>query len=128
MDQRFGKQYKLCSRKTMDELFASGISLSLYPFVIKYKELDFNQQKPFQIAISVPKRNFKRAPDRNKIKRMIREVVRKNKHLLGEGEKPRKQLALFLIYTGKEILSFSEIEHKIVAILERLDKKRSSKH
>lgn len=127
MDQRFGKKYKLCSRKTMDELFASGNSLSNYPFVIKYKELDFNQQKPFQIAISVPKRNFKRAPDRNRIKRMIREVVRKNKHLLGEGDMPKKQLALFLIYTGKEILSFSEIEHKIVAILERLDKKRSSK-
>lgn len=111
----------------MDELFVSGNTLSHFPFVIKYQELEFKQSKPFQIAISVPKRNFKRAPDRNKIKRMIREVVRKNKHLLGEGDRSQKHLALFLIYTGKEILSFSEIEHKIVAILERLDKKRNSK-
>jgi ribonuclease P protein component len=122
MNKRFGKSYKLCSRKAMDLLFAEKeIQLNQYPFRLLAKKMELPTTEKFQIGFSVPKRLFKKAPDRNKIKRLMREVVRKNKACL---EQPlavqNKQLALFLIYTGKEILNFNEFEDKILAILQRL--------
>ena len=121
MDQKFGKSYKLCSRKIMDELFSTGKSISCYPFRLVYNEYELPTKKLFQVTISVPKRNFKKAPDRNRIKRLIRESLRKNKTELEPFlQAENKQMALFLIYVGKEILSYSEVERKIVLTLERL--------
>jgi ribonuclease P protein component len=124
MDERLGKSYKLCSRKVMDALFTTNdFHVSKYPFRLVAKVTDLPTQHHFQIGFSVPKRNFKKAPDRNKIKRLMREIVRKNKSLIEVPMKNKdKQLALFLIYTGKEILEFKEFEDKIVFILQRLRK------
>lgn len=108
----------------MDELFKKNdFHLSKHPFRLVAKRTDLPTHQSFQIGFSVPKRLFKRAPDRNKIKRLMREMIRKNKSYIENPlQQNNEQLALFLIYTGKEILSFKDFEEKIVFILQRLSK------
>lgn len=109
--EHFGKAYKLCSRKTIDHLFKEGKQLRAFPLSVYYLEIENVEKVPFQVVISAPKRQFKRAHDRNYVKRLIKEVLRKEKQpledlLMASG----KQLALFIVYTNKEIMSYSELE------------------
>jgi ribonuclease P protein component len=124
MNKRLGKSYKLCSRKNIDALFAkSDFHVHKHPFRLVAKKAELPTSQKFQIGFSVPKRSFKRAPDRNRIKRVMREIIRMNKSQIEIPLNHKNyQLALFLIYTGKEILDFKEFEEKIVFILQRLSK------
>lgn len=120
MNEKFGKAYKLCSKKQMDVIFQEGKSCKSFPFILRYS-LTKTENVPFQIAISVPKRLFKKAVDRNKLKRLIREAIRKKKYILEENiAVTGKKLALFLIYTSKEKLNYSEILDKIEHLFLRL--------
>ena len=108
----------------MNTLFSQNdFHVANHPFRLVAKKTDLPTKCTFQIGFSVPKRLFKKAPDRNRIKRLMREVIRKNKNYL-EAPLANKnyQLALFLIYTRKEILNYEEFEDKIVFILQRLNK------
>jgi len=119
--QTFKKEERLCAKKSIDFLFANGKSFYLDPFKIKwvFEELDSNY--PVQILVVVPKRYFKKAHDRNKIKRHIREAYRKNKSLLYNSlESNGKKIALAIIYNAKEIFSYNLIEEKIILTLQRL--------
>lgn len=121
MDQRFPKSYKLCSKKVIGQLFTEGKQLRSFPFVLNHKMVELATQSPFQIVLSVPKRNFKKAHDRNKIKRLMREAVRKNKLILEEPLRMnQKQMALFLIYTHKEEMKHFAIEARVKKIFELL--------
>tara|TARA_R110002111_G_scaffold136317_3_gene202138 strand:- start:649 stop:1059 length:411 start_codon:yes stop_codon:yes gene_type:complete len=121
MDERFGKAYKLCSKKVIEELFEEGLKIKQYPFVLQYKYTDVPSKKNFQIVCSVPKRLHKKAVTRNRIKRLMREVVRKKKHIIEENfPQNDKKLALFLIYTGKEEEGYSLLLNKIELLFERL--------
>lgn len=111
MDQSFGKAYKLCSRKTIDRLFKEGKQLRAFPLSVYYLESENNEKVPFQVVISAPKRQFKRAHDRNYVKRLIKEVLRKEKQPLEDLlSASGKQLALFIVYTNKEVLTYPELE------------------
>lgn len=113
MNETFGKEYKLCSRKIINGLFESGEKVHSFPFSAQYSIQEVPTKAHFQITISVPKRNFKKAHDRNRIKRLIREVVRKNKLILEEPlEKNQQQLALFLIYKHNAELDYDTLLHK----------------
>jgi ribonuclease P protein component len=70
----------------------------------------------------VPKRNFKKAVDRNKIKRRLRESYRSNKMLLNVGENKINSYFIAYIYVGKQILPYKEIEDKLKSSLGRLQK------
>ncbi len=121
MDQTFGKAYRLCSKKVMRAVFSEGKTVKKYPIKFVYLKTPLPTNKTFQIAIAVPKKKFKRAPDRNRIKRIIREIIRKNKHPLEDFLKEHnQQLALFLIYFGQELLTYAEIEIKLVRLLDNL--------
>lgn len=122
MDQSFGKSYKLCSKKVIESLFKEGKTIRSFPYKLVYKTCDLPTETSFQLAIAVPKRQFKRAPDRNRIKRLIREAVRKNKGLIEKNSTENKQLALFLIFIGKEINTYQDTESKIVSLFRRLRK------
>jgi ribonuclease P protein component len=117
----FKKEERLCSLKLIEELYSQGSSFALYPFRFVYREIQ-PQTPPIQIVISVPKRKFKKAVDRNKIKRQIREVYRHSKEdflylsLIEKG----KSLHLLIIFTGNEIITTSTIRKKLNLGLERL--------
>lgn len=109
--ENFGKAYKLCSRKTIDRLFKEGKQLRAFPLSMYYLEMEPVEKVPFQVVISAPKRQFKRAHDRNYVKRLIKEVLRKEKQPLEDLlTASGKQLALFIVYTNKEILPYRELE------------------
>jgi ribonuclease P protein component len=119
--QTFKKEERLCSKKSIDFLFANGKSFYLNPFKIKWTYQDFNTNYPIQILIVVPKRYFKKAHDRNKIKRQIREAYRKNKSILYDFLKIKeKKITLAIIYTEKDISPYNLIEEKIILTLQRL--------
>jgi ribonuclease P protein component len=117
----FKKEERLSRKKLIDELFNSGSSFYLQPFKVLLFEKNFESRLPAQILITVSSKNFQRAVDRNKIKRLIRESYRLNKHLLyDELTKKNKQLLMAFVYSSKKIESFSLIEEKVVASLQKI--------
>jgi ribonuclease P protein component len=117
----FRKDERLCSDKIIAGLFQSGIFVSKYPFRLNAMRLPEGTPGPrIQILMTAPKRTFKRAVDRNRVKRLMREVYRVQKHRLYEElEKLDMHLAAALIFTGREILSHAEMEKAFAKILER---------
>ncbi|MDW3211963.1 MAG: ribonuclease P protein component [Reichenbachiella sp.] len=118
----FPKQERLSSKKLIDALFAKGASFYFYPFSVRFLLADENATC-HQFMVSVSKRNFKRAVDRNRIKRLIRESYRLNKHLLDELLPDGKYLLIAYIYIGKEIHPYSFVESKLVDSFGRLKSK-----
>lgn len=126
MDESFGKEYKLCSKKVMATIFEEGKTEKVYPFLLRYLAVDLKTNTRFQIVISVPKRKFKRAVDRNRIKRLIREAVRKKKYIIEQSmTEEEQQLALFLIYTSSQEETYQKIIDKIEALFLRLVENRA---
>ena len=120
MNQKLGKPYKLCSKKLIEQLFDDSNSLNSFPFSSKFILIDKKDGPPFQVAFSVPKKKFKSAVDRNKIKRLMRESLRLNKLIIEEKIPTDKQLALFLIYTPREEFSFEILNSKMVKLLNKI--------
>lgn len=122
MNQRFSKREHLCSKKLIEELFSKGRSTFSYPIKLFYLKSTAAQTQGVQVLVSVSKKHFKRAVDRNKIKRLLRESYRKNKGILRKlPEGDDGVMLLGIIYTGKTILPFKELERKIILILRRLN-------
>lgn len=117
MEFRFRKEEKLKSEKLIKELFEKGSSFYSFPFKVTTMP-NPDQSAPFhQILVSVSRKNFKRAVDRNLIKRRTRESYRLNKNLL----KDSPRLLIAYIYTAKEILTFAQIQDRLVKTLKRFD-------
>ena len=123
MDQSFGKEYKLCSRILIDKLFQEGKRLRFDPFSLVYLIGNHEFKTPFQVLISVPKKQFKRAHDRNYVKRRIREILRKNKSFLDLQQADNNKILLAVVYNFNQQLTFAEMEQKLVAALEKLSTK-----
>jgi ribonuclease P protein component len=119
------KREILRSKKSIKELFNSGSSFILYPFKVQYLP-DFNSPNN-QVLFSVSKRNFKKAVDRNLLRRRIREAYRLNKSLLLADEKEASSISIALIYIGKFKLPYAEIEDKLKQVLVRLNKTKYQK-
>lgn len=115
------KHERLNSKKLIGQLFSEGKSSFVYPFKIIFLDVERHGNCTAEILVSVSKRSFKKAVDRNRIKRLVREAYRTNKTILidnfGNGD---RTVLLGLIYVGKSILSYQEIERKIILILHRL--------
>jgi ribonuclease P protein component len=123
--QTFAKTERLCNKKLIDKLFSRGKSFFHYPFKVIFYQVDatdkYSGSYPAKVLVSVSKRNFKKAVDRNRIKRLIREGYRKNKTLLYEGlGKNAVKLAIGIIFTGKAMPSAREVEKKIIQAIHRL--------
>lgn len=129
---------RLKSRKTIELLFSEGKSFSIFPFRILYclSPLEFttaenniaaNNEK-LQVGVTVSSRNFKKAVDRNRIKRLMREAWRLQKNELQLSPLLTHQsLKVFLIFTGKELPEHAMIYQKVAAVITRLIKLPSGK-
>ena len=113
----FRKAERLSKEKDIQELFEKGSSFYLFPFKVLTLPGSETIQN-HQVLISVSRRNFKRAVDRNLIKRRIREAYRLNKHLLPSGSPQR----IGLLYTHRETLPSKEISLKMVHVIKRICK------
>jgi ribonuclease P protein component len=121
MDFKYPKVEKLKSKITIDLLFTKGKSVSKYPLRLVYVESDYgipeNSEQKIKIGVSVSKKYFKKAVDRNYFKRVLRETYRLNKQLLIDNlDKP---YAFMLFYQTKDRLSFQEIETKTKELFEK---------
>lgn len=121
MRNTWSKGERLSSRKEIAALFVDGESVSSYPIKIIYRSSDQNSPFPCQVSVAVPKHRWKKAVDRNEIKRQIREAFRKNKQeFYAALERAGKHYSMMILYTGKEKVSGTAIEEKIIALLGRL--------
>ncbi|UII21974.1 ribonuclease P protein component [Fulvivirga ligni] len=112
----FGKSERLSRKKHIQGLFSKGSSFYLYPFKVFYMaEEDIDSH---QVLVAVSKKSFKRAVDRNKIKRRVRESYRLNK----EHYQCPCNLQIAYIYTAKEILPYQTIEKKLISVGQRLNR------
>lgn len=116
MQNTYKKEEKLKKSKLITQLFAEGNSVSQYPIKLIYLQIDHDSPYKVQAGVSVSKRNFKKAVDRNKIKRLLREVYRKNKYLIYESEHTKKHIFMF-IYVGKKEVEYKILEEKMISIL-----------
>ncbi|NDV65715.1 ribonuclease P protein component [Bacteroides sp. 224] len=123
----FCKAEKLNSKKLIEKMFEGGSkSFSVFPLRMVCMELEEAGKVPAAILISVPKKRFKRAVHRNRIKRQIREAYRKNKHeLLQYLEQQEKSVVIAFIYLSNEMISSTQIEDKMKILLARTIEKLS---
>lgn len=124
----FSKAEKLKSRKAISKLFENGRDVYSFPVKILYqsKENNQNSRYPVKCGVSVPGKKFRRAVDRNLLKRRIREAYRMNKSQLIDlaGEK-NLELDLFILYTASEIKDFNVIREGVINSLEQIGVKIS---
>ena len=115
------KTDKLKSRKAIDILFAKGKSFTVFPFRICYLITDY--EPGIKAGFSATTKTFKKATDRNKIKRLTREAYRLQKNELAAHQKlTTKGLHIFFIYTSKEVPTYDFIFERMAVVLKKLIK------
>lgn len=116
----FHKSERLKSHKAIEALFKQGQSFGQYPLRLVYTPWETGDHKsPIQVSVSVPKKKFPKAVDRNRIRRQIKEAWRLNKNWLYKKLPPESPAAaLMIIYVAKESLPYEEIE-RVVRIMSR---------
>ena len=120
-----GKTERLKSRKAIEQLFKEGRSFSIFPFRILSMNSD-DADACLKTAFSVSTRFFKKAVDRNRIKRLMREAWRLQKNALQDHLKCKeKSIAVFIIYTDKELPAYQFIFEKTALLINRLIKNNS---
>ena len=110
MKLTYNKSEKLKSEKRIEALFLNGKSISAYPLRLVYMETTFNENVKLKVGVSVPKRNFKKAVSRIKIKRLMREAYRLNKAVIFNNI--TTQYAFMILYIGKDKPDYDLIDSK----------------
>ena len=117
MNFKYPKNEKLKSKITIGLLFTEGKSVSKYPLRLVYKSGTFGEDEKIKMGVSVSKKNFKRAVDRNYFKRILRETYRLNKHLLIDNlDQP---YSFMFFYQTKDRLTYEEINTKTIQLFEK---------
>ena len=121
MNFTYPKTEKLKSKTTIDLLFSKGKSVSKYPLRLVFVESDYgipeDSDQKLKMGVSVSKKYFKHAVDRNYFKRVLRETYRLNKHILVDNLD--KIYAFMFFYQTKERLSYQEIHTKTIQLFEK---------
>jgi ribonuclease P protein component len=117
---RLGRAERLKHRTQIDLLFSEGRSVTVGALRLVYRLDPSSSDSALKAGFSVSKRHFKRSVDRNRIKRLLREAYRLQKGFLQE--KPRTgTLQFFLIYTGKEMPLYANIETWVLKALQKMN-------
>ena len=116
MKYTLGKQERLKSKILIGKLYKEGNSVKKFPLRMVYIQAEHSSKFPAQVGVSVPKRNFKKAVSRNRLKRLLRETYRKQKHIVYESiEQP---YVYMISYIGKEEYGYDELEIKMKQLLD----------
>lgn len=113
----FSKKEKLKSKKLIDALFLKGQSVSAFPLRLVFMPATFSEEVLFTTGVSVSKRNFKRAVDRNRIKRLMREAYRLHKAVYFNNMST--PYAFMILYIGKEKPTLVQLEGKMKLLFEK---------
>ena len=124
MDASYPKTERLKSRKTIDLLFSKGKTISKFPLRLVYIETDLEQNEKIKFGVSVSKKHFKKAVDRNYFKRVLRECYRLNKNILLS--KTDKKFAIMFFYQTKDRLSYLEINEKTQLLFEKFSESQTT--
>lgn len=122
----FHKDERLCSKKLIDTLFGGGKkSLSAYPLRLVYTTVEQRTQAPVAVMMSVSKRHYKHAVDRNRAKRQLREAYRRNKHILYRlpqlsAPDSTKGVLMAFLWLSSEPVPSALIDSKMRSLLYRL--------
>ncbi|UUW10061.1 ribonuclease P protein component [Flavobacterium plurextorum] len=117
MNFTYPKNERLKSKTTIGLLFSEGKSVSKYPLRLVYRTAAENSEEQTKIGVSVSKKYFKKAVDRNYFKRVLRETYRLNKHLLLDNlDQP---YSFMFFYQTKDRLSYEEINTKTIQLFEK---------
>ncbi len=122
----FGKEERIVSKKLIETLFDGSESLSAlaFPLRVVYMQTERKQgDEPVRILISVPKKRFKHAVDRNRVKRQIREAYRQNKQLLRELVPEDKCFYLAFIWLSDKHYKSEEITERCISLLQKIAKR-----
>ncbi|GAA4942278.1 ribonuclease P protein component [Algibacter agarivorans] len=125
MSATYPKKEKLKSKKLIDQLFTEGQSVSAFPLRLVYMPTTFDEDVIAKTGVSVSKRNFKTAVDRNRIKRLLREVYRLNKADFFNNL--TTQHAFMILYIGKDKPTFTQVETRMKILFEKFSNKISKK-
>jgi ribonuclease P protein component len=113
----YPKNEKLKSKNMIDQLFSVGKSVAKYPLRLVFVPVELENNEKLKFGVSVSKKNFKKAVDRNYFKRVLRECYRLNKHKLIENlDKP---YAFMFFYQTKDRLSYEEINEKTIQLFDK---------
>jgi len=113
----YPKKEKLKSKKLIDQLFSEGQSVSAFPLRLVYLSTTFEDNVMAKTGVSVSKKHFKRAVDRNRIKRLLREAYRLNKAYYFNNL--TTQHTFMILYIGKELPSFAQVESTMKRLFEK---------
>jgi ribonuclease P protein component len=119
----YNKFEKLKSRKQIELLFAKGKSISSFPVKVFYLPVEHTPMHPVQVGVGVSARNFKKAVDRNTIKRRMREAYRLHKlplheHLVAS----EKSVAVFILWIDKQLPTSAALQDLMPTVIEKLIK------
>jgi len=119
----YGKEEKLKSRKLIEELFAGGRQFSVFPLKVIFKIVKEPLDFPVKTGVTVSGKSFRKAVQRNRIKRILREAYRTEKLPLHEAiESTNRQVALFIIYIDKTLPDYLHVKKKMALVIQRLIK------
>ena len=119
----FSKKERIVSNKLMETLFEKGDSQAVTTFPLKAVYLHIDKPQggtPAQVLISVPKKRFKHAVDRNRVKRQVREAFRHHKEMIYERIATDKQLLVAFIWLSDRHYVSSEVERRIIRLLQKI--------
>lgn len=117
------KEERICSKKLINELFTgNGRSMTAFPLrVVFMKRTIVDDQPRAAMLVSVPKRYFKHAVDRNRVKRQVREAFRRHKSIITQNlTDDRESVAMAFVWLTNEKYPSSEVENRMVRLLTRI--------
>ena len=115
MRNTLGKQERLKSKKLIEKLYAEGDSVKIFPLRMMYVQTVHTSEFPCQVGVSVAKRNYKLAVDRNRLKRLMRETYRLQKQIVYNNlDKP---YVFMISYIGKEEIKYEDLHLKMEKLL-----------
>lgn len=123
MNFRFPKAEKICSKYEIDELFNEGKNLRSGSLSFKLLLQELQEWPHLKFLVVVPKRRVKKAVDRNRLKRQIREVIRLNKKAIeNEVVNSNKRLLIAVIYNGQPRSNYSQLESNFIRMIKEIPK------